>query len=71
VTGTVALMLQKRPSLTQAQAETILQNTAIEIGAGCRDMVPFPGLPETEICWTANATGEGLLDADAAVAATP
>jgi subtilisin family serine protease len=71
VTGTVALMLQKRPSLTQAQAETILQNTAIEIGAGCRDVVPFPGLPETEICWTANATGEGLLDADAAVAATP
>ena len=71
VTGTVALMLQKRPSLTQAQAETILQNTAIGIGAGCRDVVPFPGLPETEICWTANATGEGLLEADAAVAATP
>jgi subtilisin family serine protease len=71
VTGTVALMLQKEPSLTQAQAETILQNTAIGIGAGCRDVIPLPGLPETEICWTANATGEGLLDADAAVAATP
>jgi len=71
VTGTVALMLQKDPSLTQSQAETILQNTAINIGAGCRDVVnAFTGAVE-EVCWGADATGEGLLNAEAAVAATP
>jgi subtilisin family serine protease len=71
VTGTVALMLQKEPTLTQAQAETILENEAIPIGAGCRDVLPDIGVPEVEICWGADATGSGLLDADAAVAATP
>ena len=72
VTGTVALMLQKNPSLTQAQAETILQNSAVPLAAGCRDVILVPGgtTPE-EICWGANATGAGLLNAAAAVAATP
>ncbi len=71
VTGTVALMLQKHPSLTQSQAEAILESTAINIGPGCRDVInPFTGAEE-EICWGADATGEGLLDAEAAVAATP
>ncbi len=72
VTGTVALMLQKEPTLTQAQAESILEDEAIPFGAGCRSVILVPGgtTPE-QICWTANATGEGLLDAAAAVAATP
>ena len=72
VTGTVALMLQKDPGLTQSQAETALQNSAIPIGAGCRSVIAEPGgTTASEICWGANATGAGLLDAPAAVAATP
>ncbi len=59
VTGTVALMLQKNPSLTQAQAESILENSAVGLGAGCRDVLPGPGVPAEEICWGADATGAG------------
>jgi subtilisin family serine protease len=72
VTGTVALLLEENPSLTQAQAEAILENTAIPIGPGCRSVILVPGgtTPE-EICWGADATGSGLLDAEAAVAAAP
>ena len=72
VTGTIALMLQKHPSLTEAQAETIIENTAVPLGAGCRNVILVPGgtTPE-EICWGADATGAGLLNAAAAVAATP
>lgn len=71
VTGTVALMLQKNSSLTQSEAESILERTAIGIGPGCRDVInAFTG-EEEEICWEDDATGSGLLDADAAVAATP
>jgi subtilisin family serine protease len=71
VTGTIALMLQKNPALTQSQAESILQDTAIPLGAGCRDVIPVPGIEAQEICWGADATGAGLLDATAALAATP
>jgi subtilisin family serine protease len=72
VTGTVALMLEENPSLTQAQAEAILEGSAVPLGAGCRSVITVPGgtTPE-EICWGADATGSGLLDAEAAVAATP
>ena len=72
VTGTIALMLQKNPNLTEAQAETIIENSAVPLGAGCRSVILVPGgsTPE-QICWPANATGAGLLDAAAAVAATP
>ena len=72
VTGAVALMLEENPSLTQAQAETILESSAVPLGAGCRSVITVPGgtTPE-EVCWGADATGSGLLDAKAAVAATP
>jgi subtilisin family serine protease len=71
VTGTVALMLQKHPSLTEGQAESIVEGSAIALGAGCRSVHPGPGAPAEQVCWGANATGAGLLDAPAAVAATP
>ena len=71
VTGTVALMLDKNPNLTQSQAESILQSSAFPLSAGCRMVRPGPGAPPEEICWGADATGEGLLNAEAAVAATP
>jgi subtilisin family serine protease len=72
VTGTVALMLEKNPALTQAQAESIIENSAVPLGAGCRDVILDPNSTTAEeICWGADATGAGLLDAAAAVALTP
>jgi subtilisin family serine protease len=70
VAGTVALMAQKNGALTAAQAESILTSTALAMPAGCR-MVPQPEGPPMEECWAADATGAGLMLADAAVAATP
>jgi subtilisin family serine protease len=66
VTGTVALVLQKNPSLSAAQVESILETSAIPLPAGCRT-VPLEG----QVCWGTDATGAGLLDANAALAATP
>lgn len=63
VAGTVALLLQKNPSLTAAQAESILETTATPLPAGCRT-VPLEG----QVCWDTDATGAGLLNADAALA---
>ena len=63
VTGTVALLLQKNPSLTAAQAESILETSATPMPAGCRT-VPLEG----QVCWDTDATGAGLLNAAAALA---
>jgi subtilisin family serine protease len=68
VVGIVAQMLQKNPTLTQAQAESILRSTALAIppapgGACTPNECVFP--------WAANATGSGLARGTAAVAATP
>lgn len=73
VAGIVALMAQKRPQLTQAEAEAILKQTSVPIGPGCRTvMEPInidTAFPYT-YCWGANATGAGLVDAQAALQAT-
>lgn len=86
VAGVAALMLQKNPTLTQAQIETILATSALALPAGCADIrwpAIGPGDPPTwhdhsnvsvfqfTTCWNADATGAGLLQADAALAATP
>ncbi len=81
--GVAALMLEKSPTLTQAQIEAILESTALPVPPGCAD-VTFPALGpgnfptwgdldnfflfEATACWEANATGHGLLQADAALA---
>jgi len=70
VSGIVALMAQKFPALTAADAETILETSAIPIAPGCRD-VPQPDGSLTSTCWLSDATGAGLATADAALAATP
>ncbi|BAS26381.1 S8 family peptidase [Limnochorda pilosa] len=70
VTGTVALLLQKNPSLTQAQAEAVLRSTALYIPPGSATVATPYGTTET-FTWSSDATGYGLIDADAAVAATP
>lgn len=71
VAGIAALMLQKNPSLVQADVEDILESSAIALPPGCRMVLtPFGPDPE-EFCWEADATGHGLATADAALAATP
>lgn len=70
VAGIVALMLQKNASLTAGQVETILQNTAIPLSAGCRVVNGSNGVAEN-ICWGADATGSGLTTANGALAGTP
>jgi subtilisin family serine protease len=62
VAGTVALMLQKKPNLTAAQVDSILEGSAIDLPAGCRS-VPQPAGPAVQFCWGDDATGAGLLDA--------
>ena len=70
VAGIVALMAQKNPNLTASEAETILEDTAIDLAPGTR-YVYNPDGSVAVYSWEANATGSGLVTADAALAATP
>jgi subtilisin family serine protease len=70
VAGIVALMVQKNPALTALQAEAILQTSAIPLPAGCRNVFGPSGAIE-EYCWEDDATGSGLITADAALSMTP
>jgi len=77
VAAVAALMLQKNPTLTQAQVETIIKSTALPVPPnGNRDIFDFDH-PAT-ISWDGNcdgdpcdAVGAGFVLADAAIAATP
>ena len=68
VAGIVALMAQKNGHLTAAQAETILESATTPLYAGCREGVARTTTP---VCWDDDATGAGLITADAAIEATP
>lgn len=68
VAGVVALMAEKYPALTAAEAEGILEATALPLLTGCV-VDPYDGV--TEICWGADAIGHGLVDAAAALSALP
>lgn len=70
VAGIVALMLQKDPGLTASEAEAILEATAIPLPPGSRIIWTPWGSTENP-SWGADATGAGLADADAALAAIP
>jgi subtilisin family serine protease len=70
VAGIVALMLQKNPTLTAADVETILEGSATPLPAGCR-LVTQPSGANANMCWAADATGAGLATADEALEATP
>ncbi|MDH4288183.1 MAG: S8 family serine peptidase [Aquincola sp.] len=70
VAGVAALMMQKNSSLTQGQVEAILKGSAIALPAGCRD-VATPAGTSAHVCWDTDATGAGLVTADAALDATP
>ena len=70
VAGIVALMAQKDPALSAAQAEAILEGTALPLPPGTRT-ITNPDGSTSSISWGADATGAGLADAVAAILATP
>jgi subtilisin family serine protease len=82
VASVAALMLQKNPTLRQAEVEDILKTTALfiepdtasVINLGDTQTAYFASEPSPvfdSIAWGTNATGAGLLDAEAALLATP
>ncbi len=75
VAGLAALMLEKNPELVQGEVENIMKSTALHIPPGSGFdlllwLLGIPGLSATPT-WEADATGSGLVQADAALAATP
>jgi len=70
VAGIVALMAQKYPGLTAAQAEYILETSAVPMPAGSCVINNGSGGTET-VSWGSDATGAGLVDAQAALTLTP
>jgi subtilisin len=71
VTGTVALMAQKKPSLTAAEAESILEKTALPlppaVAPACPTILPGFGFAPVVRCWNADATGAGVLQVNKAL----
>ncbi|HEX7541957.1 MAG TPA: S8 family serine peptidase [Anaerolineales bacterium] len=70
VAGIVALMAQKNPALTAGVAETTLEAAAIALPPGCRTVNDGSG-HMVNYCWGADATGAGLITADAALTFVP
>ena len=68
VAGIVALMCQKNSSLTAAAAESALKASAIALPPGSRTVTVPSGPPEV-MTWGSDATGSGLVTADAALKA--
>jgi subtilisin family serine protease len=66
VAGIVALLAQQNPSLTQTDAESTLEATAILLPPGSRT-VTLPGGATATYSWDVDATGAGLVDAEAAL----
>jgi subtilisin family serine protease len=86
VAGLTALRLEKNPGLPQAQVAAILAATTMPMPPGCADYIGLGAGPgnypnwsdngnlfyfDTSTCWGADATGAGLIQVDAALAATP
>lgn len=70
VAGIAALIMQKNAVLMQHDIEGLLVESAIPLPAGCRLVTQSNGLKKN-ICWDDDATGAGLVDAAAALAAAP
>jgi len=71
VSATAALLLEKNDGLTQGEIESILEDTALPIPAGSRQVWdPFAagGPAFVTVSWGADATGHGLIQVDAALA---
>jgi len=77
VSGVAALMLEKDPDLTQEDVETILKETAaplppaISNPPSAYNWVRWPDGGIYQFFWAADATGAGIIQADAAIAAIP
>ncbi len=70
VAGLVALLCQKDPGLTGPDAEAVLESSALPIPAGSAVVNNGGGQMQT-FTWGSDATGAGLVQADAALAAVP
>lgn len=69
VAGAVALMAEREPGLGQAEVESVLESTAIPLGAGTRTVFD-PNIGDfAEVTWGSDASGHGLVDVPAALAA--
>jgi hypothetical protein len=68
VAGIVALMAQADPSLTAAEAEVILESTALPLTHTSLSVLGPSGAVAT-FSWGADAIGSGLATAPAALAA--
>jgi subtilisin family serine protease len=71
VSAIAAQMLEKNPTLTQTQVESIMKSTALPIAPGSMtvwDLSPTQGW--YTYSWGSDATGSGLIQANAAVAAS-
>jgi subtilisin family serine protease len=68
VAGIVAMMAQANPGLTPAQAEAILESTAVPVAPGTATVL-LPSGGTQDVTWGADATGSGLVSAPAAIAA--
>jgi subtilisin family serine protease len=79
VTATAAMLLEKNDGLSQSDIEDILESTAAPIAAGSAEVwdpfhVDADGNADPSFVtfsWGDDATGAGLLQVDAALAATP
>jgi len=70
VTAVAAQMLQKDPTLVQAEIESILKGTALGIPAGSMSIFDiYPTMDYYTYSWGTDATGSGLIQADLALAA--
>jgi subtilisin family serine protease len=65
VAGIVALMAQKKPALTAADAESILESAAYPMNSGCRNVNDGNGAI-VKVCWGPGYDQTGNLDADGA-----
>jgi len=70
VAGIVALMAQKNPALTAEEAESLLESAAIYLAPGSRTILGPSGTFEV-VEWGADATGAGLITADAVLGLMP
>jgi len=70
VAGIVALMMEKNPGLMAADAEAILEGSALYMAPGSLEVYNPYGITTT-YTWGVDATGSGLATADAALAGTP
>jgi subtilisin family serine protease len=71
VSAVAAQMLEKNPTLDQAEVESIMKSTALPIAAGTMSVWDINTNSFGTMTWGTDATGSGLILADAAVAAVP